>query len=673
MKYSDFIDSKSQFTSDCGFDVEDLPSCMFDFQQHLVRWALRRGRAAIFADCGLGKTLMQLVWAQKVVERTNRRVLILTPLAVAQQTVREAEKFGIEASRSAAGELNAKIVVTNYDRLHHFNPVDFAGFVCDESSILKNVSGETRQAITRFTLKTPFRLLCTATAAPNDYVELGTSSEALGELSHSDMLRRFFRQLDDKGQKKAHKQQQEAERLIEQDPQYFGKLAFRVAQTIGQWRLKNHAVDDFWRWVASWARACRMPSDLGFDDGKFILPELIQRDHLIVPDSPPPGYLINVPAKGMQAERNERSRNLEKRCKYVADLVDHDQPAVVWCQANPEADLLEKIIPNALQVAGRHDDEYKTLVENWFRGEICICNLPEFRARLATWQKQKDRTDIGLSTIESIVRSGLLNLRSIQKKIETSEKSICPNTTGRTKTSTRGRKSRTLSVTESEERSTQLTKSSGSTRSNLLKSIGLEGQTLELLGRCRSMDQLLMSICDLLNLDVQSADQEDQVIRGVIDYISITITTQEGSEAYFALTAILGSESFETIRNSLMRRHCICGHASGKRKLITKSKIFGHGLNWQHCNHVVSFASHSYEQMYQSVRRCYRFGQTRPVTFDLVATEGEELVIGNVKRKADQAEKMFEKLVEEMARAVRVERENIYTKKAEVPSWLTIK
>lgn len=480
MNYNEFIDSKSQFTSDCGFDVEDLPSCMFDFQQHLVRWALRRGRAAIFADCGLGKTLMQLVWAQKVAERTNGRVLILTPLAVAQQTVREAEKFGIEASRSIAGELKTRIVVTNYDRLHNFNPGDFAGFVCDESSILKNVTGETRQAITRFTLKTPFRLLCTATAAPNDYVELGTSSEALGELSHSDMLRRFFRQLDDKGQKKAHKQQQEAERLIEQDPQYFGKLAFRVAQTIGQWRLKNHAVDDFWRWVASWARACRMPSDLGFDDGKFILPELIQRDHVICPDSPPPGYLLNVPAKGMQAERLERSRNLEKRCKYVADLVDHDQPAVIWCQANPEADLLEKIIPGSRQVAGRTPEE---------------------------------------------------------QKIQTYE-----------------------------------------------------------------------------------------------DFASGSL-----------------------------------------RVLIIKPKIGAWGLNWQHCNHVVKFVSHSYEQTYQSVRRCYRFGQTRPVTFDLVATEGEELVLGNLKRKADQALKMFDKLVEEMARAVRVERENIYTKKAEVPSWLTIK
>lgn len=480
MMYSKFLERKSQLTTDCGFDCDDFPSIMFDFQRHLVQWALKRGRAAIFADCGLGKTLMQLVWAQKVVEQTNGRVLILTPLAVAQQTVREASKFGIEATRSESGEIASKIVICNYDRLHNFDPSDFVGFVCDESSILKNVTGATQKAITRFTLKTPFRLLCTATAAPNDFVELGTSSEALGELSNSDMLRRFFRQLDDKGQKKETKQQLEAEKLIAQDSNYYGKLAFRVAQTIGQWRLKNHAVDDFWRWVASWARACKMPSDLGFDDRQFILPELIENEHVITPDTPPDGYLFNIPQRGLQAEREERKRCLNKRCEYVADLVDHDRPAVVWCQANPEADLLEKIIPAARQVAGRTPDDQK------------------------------------IKTYEDFASGAL-------------------------------------------------------------------------------------------------------------------------------------------------------------RVLVIKPKIGAWGLNWQHCNHVVTFASHSYEQYYQSVRRCYRFGQTRPVTVDIVATEGEEFVLGNLKRKANQASGMFEKLVEEMARAVRVERENIYTKKAKVPAWLKTK
>jgi len=477
MKYNEFIESKSQMGGDHGFDPGSMPDYLYDFQAFLVEWALRKGKAAIFADCGLGKTAMQLTWAQKIVEHTNKRVLIVTPLAVAQQTEREAEKFGVDAKRSKAGELESKIVVTNYDRLHLFDCSDFTGFVCDESSILKSVDGETRKQITRFTLKMPYRLLCTATAAPNDYVELGTSSEALGELSHSDMLRRFFRQLDDKGQKKETRQQIEAEKLIAQDSNYYGKLAFRVAQTIGQWRLKNHAVEQFWRWVASWARACRMPSDLGFDDRKFILPELIERDHIVRASTPPPGFLLHVPARGLGAEREERKRTLVERCEFVASLVSHDQPAIVWCQTNDEGDLLERIIPGASQVAGRTPDDRKV-------------------------------------------------------------------------------------------------------------------------------------------------------------------------ELY---------EAFE----------------SGQlRVLIIKPKIGAWGLNWQHCNHVVAFASHSYEQYYQSVRRCYRFGQKRAVTLDVVATEGEELVLANMRRKAEQAKKMFEVLVKEMTNAQKVERKDIYTKKVEVPAWL---
>jgi superfamily II DNA or RNA helicase len=291
------------------------------------------------------------------------------------------------------------------------------------------------------------------------------------------MLRRFFRQLDDKGQKKETKQQIEAEKLIAQDSNYYGKLAFRVAQTIGQWRLKNHAVEHFWRWVASWARACRMPSDLGFDDRKFILPELIERDHIVKASAPPPGFLLHVPARGLGAEREDRKRTLVERCEFVASLVNHDQPAVVWCQTNDEGDLLERVIPGASQVAGRTPDDRK--------------------------------------------------------------------------------------------------------------------------------------------VELYEAFQSGQL-----------------------------------------------------RVLIIKPKIGAWGLNWQHCNHVVTFASHSYEQYYQSVRRCYRFGQKRAVTLDVVATEGEELVLANMRRKAEQAKKMFEVLVKEMTNAEKVERKDIYTKKVEVPAWL---
>lgn len=476
--YESFIARKSQAGDKCGFAPLWMPDFLFPFQRHLVDWAVNQGRAGIFADCGLGKTPMQLTWAQNVVQKTNGRVLILTPLAVAKQTEREAAKFGVEAKRSVAGELSSHITITNYERLAHFNPTDFVGVVCDESSILKSFNGATRKQITRFMNKMPYRLLCTATAAPNDYTELGTSAEALGELSHSDMLKRFFKYLDDKGQRSEAKQQTQAEDAIASNGEYYQKLAYRVAQTIGQWRLKHHAVQPFWRWVASWARACRHPSDLGFDDPRFILPELTQHDHVITPSSPPDGMLFNVPAFGLGAERDERRRTLKDRCDFAAGLVDHKDSAVVWCHMNAEGNLLEQTIPDAKQIAGSTPDEEKIeLYEAFGSGQL--------------------------------------------------------------------------------------------------------------------------------------------------------------------------------------------------RTLVIKPKIGAWGLNWQHCNHVVTFASHSYEQHYQSVRRCWRFGQKRPVRLDVIATEGEVRVIANLTRKALKAERMFEALVREMNESMRIERVDTHTKQMEAPAWLS--
>lgn len=475
--YSKFLDVKSQLASGNGFSPLWMPDFLFDFQHSLVSWAIERGRAAIFADCGLGKTPMQLVWAENIARHTQRPVLILTPLAVAQQTEREAAKFHIDAAVSHEGAVHPNITIANYERLHYFEPSSFAGVVCDESSILKSFGGTRRKQITRFMSKMQYRLLCTATAAPNDYVELGTSAEALGELSYSDMLRRFFMYLDDKGQRRERLQQDQAEKFITADPNYYKKLAYRVAQTIGQWRLKHHAVTPFWRWVASWSRACRMPSDLGFSDDRFVLPELIERDHIIKPNTPPDGMLFTMPAFGLSEERAERRRTLEDRCDFVRQLVDHDRPAVVWCHMNDEGDKLEELIPDAAQIAGRTPDDRKIeLYEAFASGDL--------------------------------------------------------------------------------------------------------------------------------------------------------------------------------------------------RVLVTKPKIGGYGLNWQHCAHVVTFASHSYEQYYQSVRRCWRFGQTRPVQLDVIATEGEVRVVGNMRRKAEKADAMFVSLIREMNRATGIKRTNLYTNETELPSWL---
>lgn len=465
--YPDFLERKLHLGGEWGFTPDYLPDWLYDFQQALVRWATEKGRAAIFADCGLGKTPMQLVWAENIVRQTGRPVLIAAPLAVSHQIVREADKFDITAVRSQ-GVMpdDARIVVTNYERVHHFRPADFAGMVCDESSILKNFDGVRKAEVTEFMRTLPYRLLCTATAAPNDYIELGTSSEALGELGHMDMLGRFFRNVDGSSNSKMH---QFRFKLKEKQDAFLGRGS--------AWRFKGHAEEAFWRWVCSWARALRRPSDLGFADDLFNLPPLEEHAHVVQAAAPHPERLFDLPAGSFREEREERRRTITERCEKVANLVDHDQQALVWCQLNTEGDLLTRLIPDAEQVKGSDTDEDK-------------------EARLLAFA----------------------------------------------------------------------------------------------------------------NGDL--------------------------------------------------------------RVLVTKPKIGAWGLNLQRCAHVTFFPSHSYEQYYQGVRRCWRFGQTRPVVVDVVATEGEAGVADNLKRKAAQADRMFTALVRHMDDALHIGVEQTNQSSPRIPEWL---
>lgn len=462
VNYQDFIAGKSQDASRYGFTPTSLPDFLFPFQQSLVEWALCKGRAALFADCGLGKTPMQLVWADQVLRKTNKPVLIMTPLAVSAQTVREGEKFQIECRQSRDGKLNKGIVITNYEQLHRFNPSDFAGAVCDESSILKSFDGARKLEITEFMRRLPYRLLCTATAAPNDYIELGTSSEALGELGYTDMLTRFFKN--------------DQNTIKPMTFRHRGKN-FQELYEGAKWRFKGHAEIPFWRWLCSWARAIRKPSDLGFDDGGFVLPPLTETEHLVDAATIAPGMLFATPAVGLKEQREERRRTITERCEKVAVLVETKEQALVWCHLNNEGDLLETLIPDSTQVTGGDSDEAK-------------------------------------------------------------------------------------------------------------------------------------------------------------------------EEAFLAF-------------------------AAGKiRVLVTKPKIGAWGLNFQSCAHVTFFPSHSFEQYYQGVRRCWRFGQRRAVRVDVVTTEGEKDVLHNLQRKALAADRMFSSLVAEMNHALHIERGTNYQTSVEVPAWL---
>lgn len=461
--YEEFLHDKAQIGRNSGFEPLWIPDFLFDFQKSLCEWSIRKGRGAKFADCGLGKTPMQLVWSQNVIQHTNKPVLILTPLAVSAQTVREGEKFGVDCCQSRDGSYpeGARVIVTNYERLHYFNPNDFSGAVCDESSILKNFDGATKEAITEFMRKMKYRLLCTATAAPNDYIELGTSSEALGELGYMDMLKMFFKAADG-----AHAH----------GGNNGGRFNNNTFQ--GKFRFRGHAERDYWRWVCSWARAVRKPSDLGFDDGSFVLPELITNQHVVKANNLRPGFLFEMPAHGLSEQREERRRTLTERCEMAAQIVnDCNEQSISWCSLNDEGDLLAELIKDSVQVSGSDSDEFK-------------------------------------------------------------------------------------------------------------------------------------------------------------------------EESFLAFS-------------------------SGQIKnLVSKSVICGFGLNFQNCAHQTHFPSHSFEQWYQAVRRSWRFGQDRPVTIDVITSEGEATILANLKRKTEQAEKMFANLVELMSNELRIDRKESKPVKMKLPKWL---
>lgn len=364
------LERKRHSYADAGFKPSFIPDGAFDFQRALIEWAVNKGRAAIFADCGLGKSLMQLAFAQNVVAHTNRPVLLLTPLAVSAQMVAEAEKFGVEAIRSDDGKFpaGARVVVTNYERLHHFNAADFSGLVCDESSILKNYDGVTKAAVTDFARKMSYRLLCTATPSPNDLIELGNSSEALGYMGFNDMLSTFFKKSNEKG-RETHSRKDE----------------FRS----GVWRFRGHAKNDFFRWICSWARALRKPSDLGFSDGNFTLPELVTAETVVESAEPLEGYLLSLPASGLNEQRRERRLTLDRRCASAAiKCLAHKGASVAWCQLNDEGDELAKLIPGSVQVCGSDSMERKEEVfEAFASGQLLkLVTKPDIAGFGLNWQ-----------------------------------------------------------------------------------------------------------------------------------------------------------------------------------------------------------------------------------------------------------------------------------------------
>ena len=334
--YETFLATKRVIAPPVGFaaDRAAFPPSLFPFQADIIAWALRLGRAAMFEGTGLGKTIQQLVWSDQVCRHTaadpnGGRVLILAPLAVAQQTVREGRQFGITVTYCRdQSDVRDGINITNYERLHLFDPAVFAGVVLDESSILKSYDGKTRTQIIEAFAATPYRLACTATPAPNDYMELGNHAEFLGVMSRVEMLSMFF--VHDGGETQ-------------------------------KWRLKGHATGDFWRWLASWAVMLRMPSDLGYDDGAFVLPPLDMHTHTVESVAAPEGMLFAVEAQTLIERRRARKASLSERVERCAAIVATapDAPWLIWCDLNAEADALVREIPDAVQISGADSADVK--------------------------------------------------------------------------------------------------------------------------------------------------------------------------------------------------------------------------------------------------------------------------------------------------------------------------
>lgn len=378
--YLDFLAAKAPTDPPSGMsEIPPLLDALKPFQRAIVAWALRRGRAAIFAGTGLGKTIKQLAWARAVANAEDAPILILTPLAVAEQTVAEAQKFGIRGVAYALdqGHMRTDIVVSNYERFDKFNIDRFAGIVLDESGIIKSQDGKTRAILTDACRNMPWRLCCTATPAPNDYTELGQHAEFLGVMSAKEMLAMYF--VHD-GSIRANDHSQGAD----------------------GWRLKQHAARDFWRWLASWSVVIRHPADLGFDEPGYDLPPLRLHQVTVAAEYKPTGDSLFPVAASTLAERVRARRNTaQERVSAAVDIVER-RPGdawLIWCNLNSEADEIERRLPNALQVAGRHATNIKVerLLGFKDRTPPILISKPSLAGHGMNWQHCANMVFVGLT------------------------------------------------------------------------------------------------------------------------------------------------------------------------------------------------------------------------------------------------------------------------------------
>lgn len=372
VKYEDFLAGKQRIPPSCGFEVDkpEMNTHMFEWQKDITRWALRKGRAALFEECGNGKTIQQLEFADQVAKREGRPVLIVAPLTVGAQTLREAQKFGYSAAicRTQA-DVTPGINITNYEMLQHFDGRSFAGVVLDESSILKNYTGKMRNQIIEMFNDTPYRLSCTATPSPNDYMELGNQVEFLGIMSRTEMLATYF---------------------------------IHDGSDTSKWRLKGHAEDRFWEWVSTWAVVLTCPGDLGYPNDGYILPPMNMTEHIVEVKSGGEYSLFGGEiAKTLTERRDARRASLRERCEQAAEIIaqNPDEQWVCWCDLNSESELLAEFIPNSEEVRGSDKPEAKEdALIRFANGTLrVLVTKPSIAGFGMNWQQCHNMIFVGLS------------------------------------------------------------------------------------------------------------------------------------------------------------------------------------------------------------------------------------------------------------------------------------
>ena len=371
MNYDEFLHSKQRIPPACGFDrpKEKMNPMMFEWQKDITRWALRKGRAALFEDCGNGKTIQQLEFCRAVSEYIGKPSLIVAPLTVGEQTKREADKFGYTATLCRTQkDVQQGINITNYEMLEHFDPDSFGGVVLDESSILKDCMGKVRTQIIEMFRNVPYRLSCTATPSPNDYMELGNQVEFLGIMSRTEMLATYFT---------------------------------HDGSDTSKWRLKGHAEVRFWEWVATWAVVLTCPGDLGYPNDGYILPDLVMHEHLVDVSTSMDDGLFGCVAQTLTERRDARRMSLRERCAKAAEIVsfDPDEQWVIWCDLNDESELLTSLISGAIEVRGsdKPDDKAKSL-RGFADGSVrYLVTKPSIAGFGMNWQNCHNMIFVGLS------------------------------------------------------------------------------------------------------------------------------------------------------------------------------------------------------------------------------------------------------------------------------------